>query len=81
MGRNKQERGETERNRKKQEKQEEKKKQKKTRWNKKKQNKTNKNIHLPNMQHNTTKIFQLIYTIHSFFTPYCDKKIFIKILW
>ena len=38
----------------------------------------NKNVHVPKMQHNTIKIFQLIYTIHSFSTPYCDNIVFIK---
>ena len=38
----------------------------------------NKNVHVPKMQHNTTKIFQLIYMIYSFFNPHCDENIFIK---
>ena len=66
MVRNKEKRGETERNWKKQEEE--------------KKEKRNKNVHVPMMQHNTTKIFKLIYTIHSFFSSYYDKNIFIKIL-
>ena len=37
---------------------------------------TNKNIHVPKMQHNTTKIFQLINMIHM---KYGDKNMAIKI--
>ena len=40
----------------------------------------NKNLHVPMMQHNTSKIFQLIHLIHSFFTPSCDHHVAIKIL-
>ena len=38
-------------------------------WNKQEERK---NIHGPMLQHNTTKIFKLIHTTDSFFTPYCD---------
>ena len=74
MGRNKQKWGETRRNKKKKE---EKKKKTKTQRKKEKQYKIYKNIHVPKRQHNTT-CFKLIYTIHSFFIPNCDKNTFIK---
>ena len=48
-------------------KQEEKGKDKKKKQNK--QNKTNKNLDVPKTKHNTTKIFQFICMIYSFFTP------------
>ena len=53
-------------------------KQQETKRNKKKEEE--KNVHLPKMQQNTIQIFQLMYTIHSFVTPYCDKNIIIEIL-
>ena len=65
---NKQKLGETESDWKTQEEEKGRKKKKE----KTQQNKTNKKVHVPKMQHNTTKIFQWIYTIHSFITPYCE---------